>query len=53
MGESDRSEMQLLDIADLMRQGYDEAYIDEWKERLGVSDLFQECLESIHQNNAE
>jgi len=36
------SEMQLLDVRNLMASGYDHAYVAEWKDELGVSSLLRE-----------
>jgi len=36
------SEMQLRDVANLMRGGYDSEYVDKWKDVLGVEDLLRE-----------
>ncbi|MHC5053680.1 MAG: nucleotidyl transferase AbiEii/AbiGii toxin family protein [Planctomycetota bacterium] len=36
------SEMQLRDVANLMRGGYDRDYVDKWKAILGVDDLLRE-----------
>jgi hypothetical protein len=40
--KSSHSEMQLRDVANLMRGGYDRDYVDRWKEALGVSGLLKE-----------
>jgi hypothetical protein len=44
------SEMQMRDVASLLRNGYDEKYIDNWTEKLRIKDILQECLELINKN---
>jgi hypothetical protein len=44
------SEMQMRDVASLLRNGYDEKYINYWAERLVIKDILQECLELINKN---
>lgn len=38
------SEMQLHDVQNLLRSGYDGAYVEYWAAVLGVAALYQECL---------
>jgi hypothetical protein len=45
-----RSEMQMRDVASILRNGYDKDYVDFWAEKLGVEDILQECLQLIDKN---
>jgi hypothetical protein len=38
------SEMQMKDVRNLLRTGYDAAYVERWAAVLGVADLYKECL---------
>ncbi|MBS1797799.1 MAG: hypothetical protein JSS81_28515 [Acidobacteria bacterium] len=48
-----RSEMQMRDVASILRNGYDAEYVDFWAEKLGVRDILRECLELIDKNYAD
>lgn len=48
-----RSEMQMRDVASILRNGYSRTYVEEWVKKLGVEDLFQRCLEMIEENYVE
>lgn len=48
-----RSEMQMRDVASILRNGYDENYVETRAEKLGVKDLLNECLEMIGENYVE
>jgi len=39
------SEFQLRDVRNLLKTGYDAAYLQEWTEKLGLSDLLTGCLD--------
>ena len=39
-----RSEVQLLDVRNLLTTGYDAEYLEKWSRALGVNDLLWECL---------
>ncbi|MCW5959946.1 MAG: hypothetical protein KIS76_07270 [Pyrinomonadaceae bacterium] len=45
-----RSEMQLRDVANIIRNGFDRTYVESWAEKLGVSELLQECYTLLDQN---
>ena len=45
-----RSEMQMRDVASILRNGYDENYVEEWALKSGVEDLLRECLELLGKN---
>ncbi|MDQ2746675.1 MAG: nucleotidyltransferase family protein [Acidobacteriota bacterium] len=45
-----RSEMQMRDVAGIIRNGYDVNYVEEWAKKLGVEDLLQECRELLEKN---
>ncbi|PYS22020.1 MAG: hypothetical protein DMF72_15105 [Acidobacteria bacterium] len=38
------SEFQLRDVKSLLEAGYDEAYLTEWTDKLGLTDLLEECI---------
>ena len=42
-----RSEMQLRDVASILRNGYDENYVKAWAKEIGVEDLLKECIGMI------
>lgn len=48
-----RSEMQMRDVAGILRNGYDENYVETRAEKLGVKDLLNECLKMIAENYVE
>ena len=37
------SQLQLKDVKNLLKSGYDDAYLKEWTERLGLNDLLKEA----------
>jgi hypothetical protein len=41
------SEKQLTDVKNLMRAGFDSAYVEEWARKLGVDDLLNQCRREI------
>lgn len=43
------SEKQLTDVQNLLRNEFDAEYIRTWTNRLGVSDLFDQCLKEIRE----
>jgi hypothetical protein len=45
-----RSEMQIRDAANILRNGFDENYIKHWAKELGIKDLFAEALAKIKEN---
>lgn len=45
-----RSEMQMRDVASIIRNGYDEEYVDFWAAKLGTKDLLKECIELLNKN---
>lgn len=42
-----RSEMQLRDIKNLMRSGFDKSYAEKWLDKLGIEKSFYECLNEV------
>jgi len=44
------SEMQIRDVAGILRNGYDENYIKLWTEKLGIENLLTEALEKLKEN---
>lgn len=47
---TNRSEMQLRDVASIIRNGYDTEYVYFWAEKLGVRDLLEECHKLLEVN---
>ena len=47
------SEMQMRDVANILRNGYDKNYVEVWAEKLGVSHLLSKCLEMLEDNYVE
>lgn len=47
------SEMQLRDVASILRNGYDENYVKTWAEKIGVRDLLEKCKKMIRDNYVE
>lgn len=45
-----RSEMQMRDVASIIRNGYDKEYVELWAEKLGVKDLLEECRKLLEIN---
>ena len=45
-----RSEMQMRDVANLLRNGYDVDYVNKWAEKLGVADMLAECFVLLEKN---
>jgi hypothetical protein len=40
---SSRSEKQLTDVKNLLSEGYDREYVEQWARKLSVDDLLEEC----------
>lgn len=45
-----RSEMQMRDVASIIRNGYDKEYVELWAEKLDVTDLLEECHKLLEIN---
>ena len=45
-----KSERQLLDVASILRNGYDEDYVNLWAKKLGVEELLEECFKLLNAN---
>ena len=45
-----KSEMQMRDVASIIRNGYDEKYVEDWSAKLGVKDILRECRELLEKN---
>jgi len=45
-----KSEMQIRDVASIIRNGYDEKYVQQWSEKLGLLGMLQECKEYLERN---
>jgi hypothetical protein len=48
--KASRSEMQMRDVTNLLRNGYDVEYVNKWAEKLGVSDLLADCFVLLEKN---
>lgn len=48
-----RSEMQMRDVASILRNGYDEKYVREWAQKLEIESLLEECIELVDSNYVE
>ncbi len=48
-----KSERQMLDVASIIRNGFDEEYVKYWAEILGVEKLLKECFELLEENYDE
>lgn len=48
-----RSEMQMRDVGNIIRNGYDENYVQNWAKKLGVEELLQDCIRMLEENYAE
>lgn len=48
-----KSEMQMRDVANLIRNDYDRDYVEGWTEKLGVEDLLKECNKMLEENYVE
>jgi hypothetical protein len=44
------SERQMLDVASIIRNGFDKLYVEKWAEKLGVDELLKECFELLERN---
>jgi hypothetical protein len=47
------SEMQKRDVANILRNGYDEDYVERWATKLEVKGLLAECLKILGENYVE
>lgn len=45
-----KSEMQMRDVASIIRNGYDEEYVQAWVEKLGLREILQETRIYLEQN---
>jgi hypothetical protein len=48
-----RSEMQMRDVASILRNGYDEVFVRSWARKLGVEDLLEKSLAMLEENYVE
>ncbi|MEP6903157.1 MAG: nucleotidyl transferase AbiEii/AbiGii toxin family protein [Actinomycetota bacterium] len=48
-----KSERQMLDVASIIRNGFDEDYVGKWAKKLGVEKLLDECFELLEKNDAD
>ena len=42
--------MQMRDIASIIRNGYDEEYVNFWAEKLETAELLKDCIELLNKN---
>ena len=52
-GKKTGSEMQRRDVANILRNGYDERYVEVWAEKLDLIDILKECREMLGENYVE
>ena len=45
-----KSERQMLDVASIIRNGFDNEYVEKWARKLGVDRLLRECFELLERN---
>lgn len=45
-----KSERQMLDVASIIRNGFDEEYVETWARKLGVDELLRECFKLLDKN---
>ena len=48
--KTSKSEMQMRDVASIIRNGYDEKYVDDWAQKLCIEDLLEECRHLLEKN---
>lgn len=48
-----RSEMQMRDVAGIIRNGYDADYVRTWAKELGIEDILDECISLLNENYVE
>jgi len=48
-----RSEMQMRDVGNLIRNPYDKKYVGIWAKKLDVEDLLKECFDMLGENYVE
>lgn len=48
-----RSEMQIRDVAGILRNGYEESYVKGWVKKLALDDIFEECEAYLEKNYAD
>ena len=50
LAKDTHSEMQIRDVANILRNGYDEDYIKLWTEKLGIENVLTEAFEKLKEN---
>lgn len=45
-----KSERQMMDVASIIRNGFDKDYVEKWAKKLGLKELLQECFELLDKN---
>ncbi len=48
-----KSEMQMRDVCSIIRNGFDEQYVQQWIGRLGLSEIMNECKALLEKNYAD
>lgn len=48
-----KSEMQMRDVAGILRNEYDEKYVRYWAKKLGIENLLKDCLAMLEENYVE
>lgn len=45
-----KSEMQMRDVCSIIRNGYDQEYVQEWIDKLGLNEIMNECKVLLEKN---
>ena len=48
-----KSEMQMRDVCSIIRNGYDEEYVQEWSDKLGLDEIMNDCKKLLEKNYAD
>ena len=48
-----KSEMQMRDVASMIRSDYDEGYVRSWAKKLDVEDILEDCIAMLGENYVE
>lgn len=51
--KNSRSEMQMRDVASMIRNGYDEDYVRTWAKKLDIEDILEDCIILLGENYVE
>lgn len=48
-----KSEVQMRDVAGIIRNGYDKKYVAGWAEKLGMTEILNDCIKLLDENYVE